>query len=186
MGAIGRRDGRAGRRAAAPPDRAARTIPARSPRRRLPARWCSGGAAPSPARGDRTEASPARPPRNRTRRRNSRARRTRPRARPVAMRAGQPRPATRPRRRAPRARPTLVDRLQSRHDLLASRFEEWWQHDMLSKRCFVLVNGETRAIGRDLEEDAVRLAEVEAAEVVAVHLAAVRNAERVEPVCPRV
>src|SRR5687768_1531116 len=68
---------------------------------------------------------------------------------------------------------SLLDRLEIRHDRLPPRLEERRQHHLLAERRRVLVHGEAGALGGDLEEHPVRLAEVEAPEVVAVHLAAV-------------
>ena len=47
------------------------------------------------------------------------------------------------------------------------------------------VGGEARAVGGDLEQDAVRLAEIEAAEIEAIDLAAVRHAQGVRAAPPR-
>src|SRR3954466_10213266 len=75
--------------------------------------------------------------------------------------------------------PPSINRLQIRHDLLSLRLEERRQHHLLAERCLILVHPEARSVGGDLEQDPIRLAEVEAAEPVPVHLAAVRDAKRV-------
>ena len=49
-----------------------------------------------------------------------------------------------------------------------------------------LVGGEAGAVGGDLEQDAVRLAEIETAEIEAVDLAAVRDAQIRQPLRPGV
>lgn len=79
-----------------------------------------------------------------------------------------------------------VDRFQVRHNLLAARLEEWRQYDLLPERSLFLVHREARHIRCDLEQDPVRLAEVQSPEVVAVHQTTVRNAERRETLDPRV
>src|SRR4051812_32937320 len=65
-----------------------------------------------------------------------------------------------------------IDRLERRHDLVPLRLEERREHHLLAERRHVLVHAEAGAVGRDLEQDSVRLAEVETAEPVAVDLAA--------------
>src|SRR5690606_15286640 len=72
-------------------------------------------------------------------------------------------------------RPGSVDRLQVPHDLLAMRLEEGWEHHLLAEGLHILVHREPGPIGGDLEQDSVRLAEVEAAEPVAIDLPAVGN-----------
>ena len=64
-------------------------------------------------------------------------------------------------------------------------FEERRQHQLLAELVHRLVGREARAVGRDLEQDAVRLAEIEAAEIEAVDLAAVRNAQLAAAARPR-
>src|SRR4051812_45516357 len=71
-----------------------------------------------------------------------------------------------------------VDRLERRDDLCSMRLEEWCQHDLLAERGLILVHAEARPVARDLEQDAVGLAEIQTAEPEPVHLSAVRNAER--------
>ncbi len=77
-------------------------------------------------------------------------------------------------------------RLQPRLDLLALRLQERRQHELFAELVHRLVDAEARAVAGDLEQDAVRLAEVEAAEPEAVHLAGVRHAQLVQPVGPAV
>ena len=74
------------------------------------------------------------------------------------------------------ANPTLPDRLQPRLDRRAARLEERRQRQLLAERRHRLVGGKTRAVGGDLEQDAVGLAEIKAAEIEAVDLAGVGNA----------
>ena len=69
---------------------------------------------------------------------------------------------------------------RARLDRRAPALEEGRQRQPLAERLQRLVDGEAGAVGGDLEEDAVRLAEVERAEVVAVDLAA-RAARRPAP-----
>src|SRR4051794_38256057 len=82
--------------------------------------------------------------------------------------------------------PGSVDGLESRDDLLAPGLEEWRQHHLLAKRGLVLIHAEARPLRRNLEQNTVRLAEVEAAEPEAIHLAAVANTERIQPIRPHV
>src|SRR6266851_3650060 len=72
-------------------------------------------------------------------------------------------------------------RLQSRFDLRAARLEERRQSEFLAELLHRLVAGKAGTVGGDLEQDAVRLAEIEAAEIEAVDLAAVGDAQLVEP-----
>src|SRR6266702_3089469 len=66
-------------------------------------------------------------------------------------------------------------RLQPRLDLSAARLQERRQRQLLAERLDRLVGGKARTVGRDFEQDAVRLAEIKAAEIEAVDLARVRN-----------
>ena len=68
----------------------------------------------------------------------------------------------------------------------AARLQERRQRQRLAERVQRLVGGEAGAVGGDLEQDAVRLAEIEAAEIEAVDLAAVGDAQLVEPLGPGV
>ena len=65
----------------------------------------------------------------------------------------------------------IVHRLQPGLDLLALAFQERRQRKLLAELVHRLVGGEARAVGRDLEQDAIRLAEIERAEIEAVDLA---------------
>src|SRR3954469_558642 len=62
----------------------------------------------------------------------------------------------------------VVDRSQVRLDLFPEVLVVRRQRELLAQRLDRLVDGEARAEGRDLEEDAARLAEVDGAEVEAV------------------
>src|SRR6202034_1477118 len=59
---------------------------------------------------------------------------------------------------------------QHRFDLLAPRLEKWRQLQIVAERFDRLVDGKTRNIGRDLEQDAAGLAEVNRAEILPVEL----------------
>src|SRR3712207_4713381 len=84
-----------------------------------------------------------------------------------------------PPRRPSRAAPS--ERLQPRLDGGPARLQERRQGEALAEGLEGLVGGEARPVGGDLEQDAVRLAEIEAAEIVAVDGAAVRHPEAPEP-----
>src|SRR5262245_31999411 len=77
-----------------------------------------------------------------------------------------------------------VDRLEVGDNLGSPRFEEWRQHDLLAQCGFVLVHREPWPIRGDLEQDAIWLAEVQAAEPVAIDLAAVGDAQSVQSLGP--
>ena len=70
----------------------------------------------------------------------------------------------------------LPDRLQPGLDLRAARLQERRQRQFLAERLHRLVGRKARAVGGDLEQDAVGLAEIQAAEIEAVDLAGVGNA----------
>ena len=78
------------------------------------------------------------------------------------------------------------DRLQPRLDRGPSRFEERRQRQFFAQRFHRLVGRKARTVGGDLEQDAVGLAEIEAAEIEAVDLAAVGDAQFVQPLRPGV
>ena len=78
------------------------------------------------------------------------------------------------------------ERLQAGFDRRALRLQEGRQRQLFAERLGGLVGGEARLVGGDLEEDAVGLPEVEAAEVEPVDLAAVRDAEAAQPLGPGV
>ena len=65
----------------------------------------------------------------------------------------------------------------STNDLLALSLQERRQHQALAELVERLVDRETGPVGGDLEQYAVRLAEIERLEPVAVDLAAVGNAQ---------
>src|SRR5882757_7776417 len=75
-------------------------------------------------------------------------------------------------------------RLQPRLDLGAPRLEKRRQRESFAQRLHRLVGSKARAVGRDLEQDAVGLAEIEAAKIEAVDLAAVGNPHFVQPLRP--
>ncbi len=62
--------------------------------------------------------------------------------------------------------------------------QEGGQRQPLAQRLHGFVGREARDVGRDLEENAVRLPEVERAEVIALHLAGVRHAEALHTLGP--
>src|SRR4051812_27341370 len=64
-------------------------------------------------------------------------------------------------------------RLQSRFDFGAARLQEWRQRQFFAERLHRLVGGEAGPAGGDLKQDAVRLAEIKAAKIKALDLAAV-------------
>src|SRR3984893_8820158 len=64
----------------------------------------------------------------------------------------------------------LLQRRQRRLDFLAARFQETRQLEVTAERGYRLVDGETGVVGRDLEEDAAGLAEVDRAEVLTILL----------------
>ena len=77
-----------------------------------------------------------------------------------------------------RARSASLERLQPRFDLGPSPFQEGWQREALAELFHRLVGGKARTVRGDLEQDAVRLAEVQAPELVAVDLARCRRTQR--------
>src|SRR4051812_39766959 len=56
-------------------------------------------------------------------------------------------------------------RFQSGLDLGAPRLEEWRQRQCFAERFHRFVGRKSRAVGGDLEQDAVRLAEIQAAKI---------------------
>ena len=83
----------------------------------------------------------------------------------------------------------FVHPTKSASALLRSRrawLEERRQRQFFAERFHRLISGEARSVGGDLEQDAAGLAEIEAAEIEAVDLAAVGNAQFVEPLRPGV
>src|SRR5262245_42088068 len=64
--------------------------------------------------------------------------------------------------------------------------EERRKHDLLSQSLRVLIHREARTVAGDLEQDTVRLAEVEAAEPVTIHLPAIGDTQFFEPCGPGV
>ena len=72
--------------------------------------------------------------------------------------------------------PALPERLQASFDLTAARLQKGRQRQFLAERFQRLVGGEAGSVGCDLEQDAVRLTEIKAAEIEPVDLAAVADA----------
>src|ERR1700674_2424205 len=69
------------------------------------------------------------------------------------------------------------DRLQSRFDGRAARLQERRQREFFAERFHRLVGGKAGPVGRDLEQDAVGLAKIQALEIKPVDLTAVGNTE---------
>src|ERR1035437_4538956 len=94
--------------------------------------------------------------------------------------------------RAPRSRrdeaegwaDRLPDRLQPGFDLRLPRLQERRQRQLLAELIHRLVRRKTWSVGGDLEQDAVRLAEIKAAKIEPVDLAGVADAEFVQPPRP--
>src|ERR1700710_3085761 len=103
-----------------------------------------------------------------------------------ALQRTAPRRATRCAASGARTCTCLPQRLQPGFDFGAARLEERRQRELFAKRLHRFVGGETRAVGGDLEQDAVRLAKIQAAEIEPVDGAAVADAEFVEPLQPSV
>src|ERR1700722_13945045 len=80
---------------------------------------------------------------------------------------------------------SLPDRLQPGLDRCAARLQERRQRQFFAERFHRLVGGEARSVGRDLEQDAVGLAEIQAAKIKAVDRTGVADAEFVQPLLPR-
>src|SRR5882757_5401839 len=72
--------------------------------------------------------------------------------------------------------PSTLQGLQPGLNLLALAFQERRQHQSLAEFVERLVNRETRTVGGDLEQNAVRLAKIQRVKPIAVYLAAVRDA----------
>src|SRR5580700_9056207 len=84
------------------------------------------------------------------------------------------------------ARVLSVERLQPRLDRGPPPLQERRKRELLAEAVHRLVRRETRAVGGDFEQDAVGFAEIQAAEIEAVDLAGVADAQFVEPLCPAV
>ena len=69
-------------------------------------------------------------------------------------------------------------------DLRAALFQKGWQGEALAECLHRLVDIETGTIGRDFDEDAVRLAEIQRAEVMAVDRPARGQPKRGEALGP--
>src|SRR5215213_7095347 len=80
----------------------------------------------------------------------------------------------------------LPNRLQPGLDRRTARLQKRRQRQLFAERLHRLVGRKTRAVGRDLEQNAVGLAEIQAAEIEAVDLAAVGDAEFVQALGPGV
>src|ERR1700688_1240026 len=84
-----------------------------------------------------------------------------------------------------RRTPTMSpQRLQARLDLGAARLQKRRQRQFFAERFHRLVGSETRPVGGDLEQDAVRLAEIKASKIEPVDLAAVADTVFVQPTRP--
>src|SRR4051812_26270630 len=81
-----------------------------------------------------------------------------------------------------RAGATTLQRLEPRLDLLAAVFEEWREREGFAQMFHRFVRREAGAVGGDLEQDAVGLAGVEAAEIITGDRAAGRHAHAPEAV----
>ena len=79
----------------------------------------------------------------------------------------------------------LPDRLQPGLDLGAARLEERRQCQFFAERRHRLVGGKAGTVGSDLEQDAIGLAEIQAAKIEPVDRAAVADAEFIQPRQPR-
>ena len=87
--------------------------------------------------------------------------------------------------RSPRAgSEALRQRLQSGFDLRTSRLKEGRQREAFAEGGHRLIGRKAGAVGGDLEQDAVGLPEIQAAEIKAVDLAGVADAELVQPLGP--
>src|SRR5262245_43517467 len=73
--------------------------------------------------------------------------------------------------------PELSQRRKRGLDLGAARLVPGRQLERGAERLLGLVDGEARAVGRDLEQDAARLAEIDRVEIVAVDLGGRRQAQ---------
>src|SRR5689334_2311901 len=90
---------------------------------------------------------------------------------------------------AARATPAVyssVDWCEVRLDLRSPWLQERRQRDLLTQSFGVFVHREAGSIGGDLEQDAARLAEIEAAEPVAINLPAIGDAQLFQAVGPGV
>src|SRR5436190_16086780 len=77
-----------------------------------------------------------------------------------------------------------LERLQPGFDLGAARLQERRQREFFAERCHRLVGGESGAVGGDLEQDAVRFAEIKTAKIKPVDLAGVADAKLAQPARP--
>src|SRR5476649_633658 len=78
----------------------------------------------------------------------------------------------------------LTDRLQPRLDLRPPLLQKRRQRQFFAEGFHRLVGGKTGAVGGDLEQDAVRLAEIKAAKIKPVDLARVADVKFIEPLRP--
>src|SRR5439155_18248360 len=69
------------------------------------------------------------------------------------------------------------NRLQACFNLTSPRFQERRKRQVLSERFHRLISGESRLVSRELEQNPVGLAEVEAAEIESVNGPARRHVE---------
>src|SRR5271165_3028842 len=68
-------------------------------------------------------------------------------------------------------------RLEIGFDLGSPRFQEWWEGQSVPEAGRVFIDGESRAIRGQLEEDFARLTKIDAPEIVSIYRAAVRNVQ---------
>ena len=73
-----------------------------------------------------------------------------------------------------------------RNDRLAIFFKKWRQRNFITQRRRILIDSEAGPIGRDLEQNSVRLAEIKTPEIVAIDLSAVPDAHRIQSIVPLV
>jgi len=83
-------------------------------------------------------------------------------------------------------RPHSPNRLQPRLDRRAAQLEEGPQRELLVELVHRLTRRKARAVGDDLEQDAIGFAEIEATKKEAVDLAAVEDAKLRQPLGPGV
>src|SRR6266568_2306199 len=83
-------------------------------------------------------------------------------------------------------RALLRQRLQPRLDLFSTRLEKRWQREPLAEIFHRLVRRETRLVGRDLEQNPVRLPKIETLEIIAIDRPARRHPHLLQSFRPRV
>jgi hypothetical protein len=73
------------------------------------------------------------------------------------------------------ARQPCSERLQAGFDLAPAMFQERRYGQLFTQAFEILIASEARAVGRDLEQDSVRLPEIETAEIEPIDRAARRQ-----------